>query len=375
MSEPAVPTTPADQPVRVAIDVGPLYGHRTGVGVATAGLVDALAARDDVVLDPYVVSFRSKPQPGHRRLPLPGILASHLWARSHWPRLDRWANGAQVIHGTNYVVPPTRLPSLVSVYDCWFLRHTELATPVVRRAGDRLRRAVDAGAYVHASSDETAERVRELFGTDRVVSIPLGLPPAPPPLASLPQPAVAEVLRGDPFVLAIGTEEKRKDLPLLVEAFASVAAEHPDLRLVLAGAPGDDSRAVELAIAAVSTPVHDRVLRIGAVDDDTKHWLLRRASVLAYPSLDEGFGFPILEAQLAATPVVASQVGSVAEIGGDGVLLVPGRDADAFAAALARAVSDGGLRLSLIEAGQRNVKRFEWAEAADRLAGLYRQIA
>jgi glycosyltransferase involved in cell wall biosynthesis len=164
-------------------------------------------------------------------------------------------------------------------------------------------------------------------------------------------------------------------LPLLVEAFASVAAEHPDLRLVLAGAPGDDSRAVELAIAAVSTPVHDRVLRIGAVDDDTKHWLLRRASVLAYPSLDEGFGFPILEAQLAATPVVASQVGSVAEIGGDGVLLVPGRDADAFAAALARAVSDGGLRLSLIEAGQRNVKRFEWAEAADRLAGLYRQIA
>ena len=123
MSESAVPADLPDPPVRVAIDVGPLYGHRTGVGVATAGLIEALSARDDVVLDPFVVSFRSKPEAGHRRLPLPGIVASHLWARSHWPRLDRWANGAQVVHGTNYVVPPTSLPSVVSVYDCWFLRH------------------------------------------------------------------------------------------------------------------------------------------------------------------------------------------------------------------------------------------------------------
>jgi glycosyltransferase involved in cell wall biosynthesis len=360
--------------VRVAIDVGPLYGHRTGVGVATAGLIEALSARDDVVLDPYVVSFRSKPQPGHRRLPLPGILASHLWARSHWPRLDRWVDGAEVVHGTNYVVPPTSLPSVVSVYDCWFLHHAELATPVVRRAGERLRRAVGAGAYVHASSDETAQQVRELFATDRVVSIPLGPPPAPPPLASLPQPGLADEIRGDPFVLAIGTEERRKDLPLLIEAFTLVATDHPELRLVLAGAKGDDSAAVERAIETAPAATRDRVLRIGAVDDATKHWLLRRASVLAYPSRDEGFGFPILEAQLASTPVVASQVGAVAEIGGDGVLLVAGRDAGQFGVALSRAVSDGGLRLSLIEAGQRNVKRFDWGSTAERLAALYREI-
>ena len=94
---------------------------------------------------------------------------------------------------------------------------------------------------------------------------------------------------------------------------------------MLAGADGDDSAAVEQAIDALDCRrPRSRVLRIGAVDDATKHWLLRQAAVLAYPSLDEGFGFPLLEAKLAATPVVASDVGAVAEIGGDGVLLVVG---------------------------------------------------
>jgi glycosyltransferase involved in cell wall biosynthesis len=360
--------------VRVAIDVGSLYGHRTGVGVATAGIIDALRSRDDVVLDPYVVSFRSQPAPGHRRLPLPGIVASHLWSRSQWPRFDRWADGAQVIHGTNYVVPPTRIPSVVSVYDCWFLRHPDLASSVVRRAGERLRRAVAEGAYVHACSTDTGNHVRSLFGTDRVVDIPLGLPDAPPPLSQLATPDVASGLRGNPFVLAIGTEERRKSLPLLVQAFEAVAAGHPELRLVLAGAPGDDSPAVAQAVAALSPGARERVVRVGVVDDATKHWLLRSASVLAYPSLDEGFGFPILEAQLAATPVVATDVGSVSEIGGDGVALVPQGDVDAFASALSRAIDDGALRLGLIEAGHRNVRRFDWADTADRLVALYRQL-
>jgi len=375
MTESPPPAADDSPPLRVAIDAGPLYGHRTGVGVATAGLLDALAKRADIELDPYAVSFRSKPAVGHRRLPLPGIVASHVWARSEWPRFDRWASGAQVIHGTNYVVPPTRLPSVVSVYDCWFLRHPDHASPVVRRAGERLRRAVAAGAFVHASSDDTARHVRELLDTDRVTTIRLGLPPAAPPLASLPQPAVGATLRGDAFVLAIGTEDRRKALPLLVAAFGSVAADHRDLWLVLAGAEGDDSPAVVQAIETLETSIRARVLRIGTVDDATKHWLLRRAAVLAYPSLDEGFGFPILEAQLAATPVVASDVGAVSEIGGDGVLLVGDRNPATFAAALGRAIGDGGLRLGLIEAGNRNVRRFDWADTADRLVALYRELA
>lgn len=378
MPTPPMPhVSPSTGVLRVAIDVGPLYGHRTGVGVATAGMVDALAGRTDVELDPYLVSFRATPTAGHRRLPVPGIVASHLWSRVHAPRVDRWARGAELVHGTNYVVPPTRLPSVVSVYDCWFLRHPDDATPVVRRAGDRLRSAVRHGAWVHASSEATADEVRSLLGTERVVTVHLG----PPPVGSDDDTSTVETtveasvgatarLAGRRFVVAIGTEERRKDLARLIGAFGLLA--DPDLHLVLAGAPGDASASVEAAIAALPHSVAGRVVRLGRIDDPTKRWLLRKAAVLAYPSLDEGFGFPIVEAQLAGTPVVATDVGSIREIGGDGVVLVTSGDTDALAGAIRRVLDDGVLRLGVIEAGHRNAGRFTWDATAAGLVALYR---
>lgn len=356
-------------PLRIAIDVGPLYGLRTGVGTATAGMVEALAACDDVVLDPYLVSFRSDPAAGHRRLPLPGIVASHLWSRIHGPRVDRWARGDDVIHGTNYVAPPTSLPTVISVYDCWFLRHPDDAIPVVRRAGQRLRRAVDHGAWVHASSDSTAAEARHLLGTERVRTIHLGPPAAPPPLAVLAAPAIAAELGADPFVLAIGTEERRKGLTRLVETIGALPRH---VRMVLVGSRGDASADIDAALARLPAERAARVIRLGRVDDGVKHWLLRRATALAYPSLDEGFGFPIVEAQLAGTPVVATDAGANPEIGGEGVLLVASGDTDALAGALSRIVDDADVRRSLIERGHRNAARFSWASTAEGLVDLYR---
>lgn len=352
--------------MKVAIDAGPLYGHRTGVGVATAGMIDALAPRDDVELLPYLVSGRSTPMPGHRRLPLPGIVASHLWSRSDRVRADRWLDDAAIVHGTNYVVPPTHVPAVVSVYDCWFLRHPQRASALVRRAGDNLRRAVRRGAWIHASSDATADSVRELLDTDRVATVALGRPPIWEGEAVAP----SDELRGARFVVAIGTEEYRKGLPLLVEAFAALRQRHSELRLVLAGASGDDSDAVSAAIGRLAEP--SAVVRLGTVDEPAKAWLLRKAEALAYPSIDEGFGFPILEAQAAGTPVVAMSVGSIPEIAGEAAVLVddPTRSTTVFADALDDVLT-GARRLGLIEAGYRNVRRFDWDTTAGGLVDLY----
>jgi glycosyltransferase involved in cell wall biosynthesis len=287
----------------------------------------------------------------------------------HGPKVDRWARDDDLVHGTNYVVPPTSLPSVVSVYDCWFLRHPRRATPVVRRAGQRLRRAADHGAWIHASSDATAREVRGLLGTDRVVTVHLG-PPIDPVVRSDADPAVAERLGGSRFVLAIGTEEHRKDLGRLVTAFDALGDRRATL--VLAGSRGDASADVDRAIAQLPATVAAHVVRLGRVDDGTKHWLLHHAAVLAYPSLDEGFGFPIVEAQLAGTPVVATDVGSIAEVGGEGVLLVEPSDTEGLTGALGRALDDDDLRLSLIEAGRRNAGRFSWSATADGLVELYR---
>lgn len=362
-----------DTTLRLAIDTGPLYGHRTGVGVAVEGMVEALGRRDDVEIGPYHLSFRSTPLAGHHRLPLPGIVASHLWSRFDRPHADRWLGRASVVHGTNYVAPPTRLPTVISVYDCWFLEHPELATALVRRAGLTLRRAVARGAWIHTSSEASAASARRLLDTDRVVAVHLGPPLTPSASADLAMPDVVSAFAGHPFVVAIATEERRKAIPVLVRAFGLLADDHGTVRLVLAGASGNESAEITAAIDGLPDHVRRRIHRLGPIGADTKHWLIRHAAVLAYPSLDEGFGFPVLESQAAGTAVVASRVGSIPEIAGDAAVLVDGHDPATFAAGLQRVLVDEVARLGLIEAGLRNVDRFSWDDTAAGLVDLYRR--
>ncbi len=366
--------------VTTAIDSSPLLGPITGVGAAVEQMINALSRRDDVVLRRYALSMRGELQPDMIRLPLPAAVAQRLWARFDRPRLDRRLRPAQVLHGTNYAVGPSALPRLVTVYDCWFLRNAEQAAPVVHRVGQVLRRAVAGGATVHASSHATGQAVRELLQTERVEVIPLAaLPIADAGAADQLRPTdanppIAE-LAGVPFILAIGTLEKRKNLPVLVDAFRHVAEADADVRLVLAGAAGDDGPAIDSALDSLPAPIRSRVMRTDRIDAAVKHWLLGNAHVLAYPSLDEGFGFPLLEAMQYRLPVVASTRGSIPEVAGDAAILVDPLDPVALAEALLVALTDTVERDRLVAAGQGRLTAFSWDDTAAQLASLYHRLA
>lgn len=353
--------------MRIAIDIGPLHGHRTGVGTAVSHLVDHLGNDTDLDLLPYLLSFRAKPVAGQLRLPIPAQVATRCWSRTDWPRADRWMTDVDVVHGTNYVAPPTRRPRVISVYDCWFLAHADQANPDVTRAGMILRRAAERGAWIHTSSEATAVQARRLLNTDRVRAIHLG-PPDPIPDATQPTPTVAH-LEGHRFILAIGTTERRKRHPWLAEVFSTLDT---DLHLVHAGAPSDDSDALLRTIASMPASVSERVHLLGPIDAATRSWLLRNAAVLAYPSLDEGFGFPILEAQSVGAPMVATHAGSIPEVGGEGVLTTAPDDRQGFAEALLRAASDGPERARLVAAGTANLERFSWTRTTEKIVDLYR---
>lgn len=358
-------------PVDVAFDVGPLSGRRTGIGAAVDELRRHLDARDDVELIPYVTSFRATGSTGLRRLPLPALLAHRCWERADRPRLDGRLRPARLIHGTNYVVPPSRLPRLVSVYDCWFLRHPEAAHPDVVRAGRILVRSLERGAVAHASSRATADALRDTCPGAEVHVVHLGAIGLAVPAASCPVPE----LEGRPFIVATGTIERRKNLPRLVEAFARASVDIADLRLVIAGGDGDDRPAVEQAIDRLPRDLADRVLLTGYIADDARSWLLRHASVLAYPSLDEGFGFPLLDAMQVDLPIVASRAGSIPEVAGDAAELCDPNDVDAIGASLVRAIVDEARRAQLIAAGRTQVAHFSWSRTADGMAALYRHLA
>ena len=312
--------------MRVAVDVTPLLGRVTGVGQSVQGLLDALPeAAPGVEVARWELTRRSVPVP-------PRVLV-RLWARFDRPRGDRWLPDADVVHGTNFVVPPGRRPASVTVHDCWCARSPGSCDPTIAAATATVQRAVDRGVWVHVSTGTLADEVRERYGAERVRVVPFGVPP------------VAEVAPLDrpPYVLALGRSDHRKGHDVLTEAMR----ELPGVELVIAGGES-------------------------WVDDTTRARLLRGATALAFPSRYEGFGFPVLEAMSVGVPVVATAVGGVPEVAGDAALLVPADDPGALAAALRTATGDDAERARLIAAGHERVTHFSWDAHAHGMADLWR---
>ncbi|HEY7107118.1 MAG TPA: glycosyltransferase family 1 protein [Acidimicrobiia bacterium] len=367
------------EPVRVAIDGTPLLGVRTGVGNIVAATIDALAARDDVELVVYAVTRRGRAElagmlpAGVRSATraVPARLVRRLWQRVDRPAIETWTGRVDVVHGTNYVGPPARAPVVVSVYDLTFLERPELADPEARANTALIRRALDRGAVVHTTSDDVAARVVDAFGitTDRVVRIYPGLPTSGGGDAAAGRRAAG----ADRYVLFLGTIDPRKNVPALVRAFDCVAGADAELRLVLAGQPGGDSGRVADAMRAAGH--RDRVLLTGYVDNTARRDLIAGSSLLAFPSHDEGFGFPPLEAMAAGVPVVAAAAGSLPEVLGDAAVLVPPDDVDALATAMQRVLGDAALRADLVVRGTNQAARYDWATTAHQLVALYAQLA
>lgn len=362
--------------VRVAVDATPLLNRRTGVGAMTAALFERYARSDDIDLSGYVVSWRARRRyreavPGGAtpvRLPWPARMVHLTWQRSDLPRL----RGAyDVVHGTNYTVPPTRNAArLVTVHDLTAWRFPELVDRHSLANPRLLQQAVAGGAAVHCVSAAVGREVVEDLGVDaeRVHVIANGFDPVDPGDADAARRRI-----GAPYILSIGTIEPRKDYLGLIHAMRDVWAEHPDVKVVIVGGDGWGVDAFDDAVRAAG--VGDRVVRAGYVSAQEKADLVAGAELLAYPSVYEGFGLPVLEAMGAGLPVVTTAVPAVVEVAGDAAVIVAPGDRGGLADAIASVLADSARRTELIAAGRTRVRRFSWDRAASELAELYRSLA
>ena len=352
--------------LKVAVDATPLLGQPTGVGTFVDGALRELVEQPDLELSAYALSLRGRSElparlpvgvRAHGR-PMPANALLRAWAKVDAPPASWFLGAVDVVHGTNFAVPPAP-HAVVTVHDLTPLRFPELANPRTAVFPALVRRAIERGAWVHTPSRFVAAEVVDALGADpeRVATVYHGVPPV--------EHGGPRLVDG-PYILALGTVEPRKDLPSLVRAFHALADFHPGLQLVVAGPDG---------WGADPIPRSDRIHRMGWVDTATKSSLLEHAAVYAYPSRYEGFGFPPLEAMAMGVPVVATTAGALPEVLGDGALLVEPGDADALAEAIERAVTDEAVRSGLIERGRRQAATFDWADCAAGLASLYRRAA
>ncbi|MGZ5212125.1 MAG: glycosyltransferase family 4 protein [Actinomycetota bacterium] len=382
--------------MRVAIDARPaLDPRRTGVGQYTQQLIRHLPFAD--LDDEYVAWYLHargllRPRRFFADVRARNLTekASRFPARIFQPASDRlgiprveWLIDFDLFVATNFLAPATSHADRVVpvVHDLAFQHFPESAPHIDERWRRRFAATLAGSPAIIVPSTSAADDLRDAFpvADDRVHVVHHGVDAEA--FAPAPEVAIDAVRRRygipGPYVLFVGGIEPRKNLEHLVRAFAKSDARH--LSLVLAGGPvrwfPKATERLDATIELLPEGVRDRIVRTGYVSERDKVALLSGATVLAYPSLYEGFGFPVLEGFAAGVPVLTSNVSSLPEVAGEAAVLVDPTDVDAIADALSEMVADEDLRAVLSAAGVARASRFTWEATARATAAVLRDAA
>ena len=363
--------------MRVVVDYRPALRARTGVGEYVHHLAGAYARQqspgDALVLfssswkdrlPREVASAMGATVSDHR---IPVRVLNHLWHRHGWPAIERLTGPADVVHALHPLLIPARAAAqVVTIHDLHFLSQPGHSVREIRRDYPLLaaRHARRADAVV-VNSEYTAGLVHLTFSVPRerlFVCRPgapawrgLGLAPNVPP---------------DGYILFVGTLDPRKHLGSLLDAYALALVRGTALPpLVIAGAmtPAGQAWAARWSRAPFAGHVDYR----GYVPDSAREALYAGARLLVLPSLDEGFGLPVLEAMAAGVPVLTSNRGALPEVGGDAGMAVDVDNVEAFSEALTRLATDTAVATAHASRGLERARAFSWEAAARQLRAAY----
>ena len=330
--------------LEVGLDVSPLALTRAGTARYVNCLLEALGAEPGIAVRRYSLGGSGR---------LGKLVRDAVWYPAVLPRSAR-RDGIDVLHCTTMRAPwRSRVPLVVTIHDLAVLRHPEAFNRWTRTYSARaLPRVARAASAIVVVSEFTGGEVRELLGVpaEKVRVIPHGVGP----------PFEPDGPKSDgSYVLAVSTLEPRKNLPRLVEGFRRAELNGYELRVV--GAEGWGGVRVD----------GERVRWLGGVSDEELARLYRGAAAVAYVSLYEGFGLPVLEALASGAPVVAPAGPPFSEFAGAATLVDP-RDPDSIAYGLRDAVERGA---ELRRLGPPAVRPYTWEKAARAHADLYREVA
>lgn len=341
--------------------------HRVpgGTAVAALELARELSLRPQIDLVGVSAAHRKPPSEPWtppiptRRLPLPRIALYESWHVLRRPPVERATGAVDVIHATGLAMPPRSAPLVVTLHDLAFLEYPQHFS----RAGLRFfHRALHLARLdadlVLCSSESTLEHCAAVgIERARLRHVPLGVRIEPVEPTDVARVRERYGLSG-PYLLWTGTVEPRKNLPRLLAAFERLDR---DIDLVLVGPKGWHEE----------VPNVSRVKPLGFVPASDLRALYSGAEVFCFPSLMEGFGFPVLEAMAQGTPVVTSRGTSTEELARDVGIQVDPRDVESIADGIERALGDGG---SLAEASRARAREYTWSRTADLVLAAYDEV-
>lgn len=340
--------------VRIALDA--TYASQSqpsGVGIYSRHLLDGLAKRYSD--DTFLHCLRAKAFLRER-----GKHGGNVRRRILLPPVPLFR--ADLFHALNQRVDRRPAPRVVSTFHDLFVITAEYSTLEFRRRfTEQARRAAVQSDLIIAVSTFTASQVEDLLGVERSRIRVIGHGTDLPPLAAVPR---------EPIVLSVGVLQKRKNTLRLIQAFERMAAPW---RLVLAGAPSGYG-AEEILDYLGRSPARERIDVLGHVSAERLDDLYRRASMVAFPSLGEGFGIPVLDAMAYGVPVLTSRAASLPEVAGDAALLVDPLRAEEIAGGLIRLAEDAELRETMSGKGRARAAEFPWQRAVDATHRVYEEL-
>ena len=362
----------------VAIDYTPAYEQGGGIGRYVRELVNALARQPaDLDYRLFVSGARALPTPPGSNFvwkptPITPAWLARVWHRARIPLpVETFTGKVGLYHATDFVLPPTRARSLLTVHDLSFVRVPEAASPNLKAYLDAVvPRSIRRADRILADSQATKDDIVSLYSTppEKITVLLSGVDAR---FKRTSDPAVRKKyhIPERPYILSVGTVQPRKNYARLIRALAILRARGFDVGLVIVGGKGWLEDPIHEAISAAG--MGDYVHFTGFADDADLPALYSEAICTAIPSLYEGFGIPVLESMACGTPVVTSNVSSLPEVAGDAALTADPTDLDALVEALARLIDDSALRADLIERGYQRAAAFTWDASAAHLRRVY----
>ncbi|MEP6985814.1 MAG: glycosyltransferase family 1 protein [Chloroflexota bacterium] len=306
---------------------------------------------------------------------------ARIWYRAQLPiPVELFTGPLDLFHATDFVLPPTlpRVASLLTVHDLSFIRVPESASPSLKSYLDVVvPRSVRRSTHVLADSEATKIDLMDLYSVpDSKITVLLsGVdarffdPISPNPIMTTRKKYTIEAF---PYIFCVGTVQPRKNYTRLIQSLAQLHVQGVDIHLVIAGGKGWLESPIYKTIS--ETHMEDFVHFIGFVDDEDLPALYRGAICVAFPSLYEGFGLPILEGMASGVPVLTSNVSSLPEVAGDAAIMVDPYDLDAITDGLQRLILDSQLRETLIQKGLIRAREFTWDKSARQLLAIYQNL-
>src|SRR5688572_4182131 len=371
--------------MRVGLNGEPLFQRiPTGVGVYALALCRGLIEighADELVIF-HAAHDEVPPEVGELSVERVGFTLSRdrlydAWMSDRRPPPQSITGDLDVVHSVGPAIPPAGGAALVVTVHA--LAPIRFADRYPRRARALYKRgaaiATAEAVRIICPSRSTALDVEEFYGVDRdrIRVVPHGVD-----MADLGMSDAARVWerRGitEPYILWVGTQEQRKNVMAVLDAFTVVAHRHPTLTPFLHGPNGwlGDEVGEGLRHRGMQGRT---IVSEGGLPRSELAALYSRATAFVYPSLYEGFGLPVLEAMACGTPVVTSNISALPETAGDAALLVDPLDADAIAESIERILDDPTVAEDLSRRGQKRAAGFTWPEAGRRTWAVYKEVA